>query len=314
MQVSPPAVVDGGSMADSPANRCEFGKAFDQLTVDCPAFQPRAFVAATSYGKPLGTHVACAHLLVGEIGHNQFYPRCALGSARERVRWVANVGPGRIEVSRALQAEFGPWFTDFHRRLINAKAAVLAAPAGHVAAARAALATTVREFLLAFESVVAAEAARIEELGIAPATVTTMAAQALAEWQRSRRLEFPATDSTWMGRPALAERVPAVDMVRTPNLVVTRSMQPPVIKVIGQIDASNMLLLESALSEALRAETALVAVDLSGVTFCSVAGIRVLVRAVETGAALVSAAPAHIRRAFDAAGFDAIVESPEAVG
>jgi hypothetical protein len=183
MHVAPRGAVDAPpSMAGVPADRCDFGRCFDQLTVDCPAFQPRAFVAATSYGKPLGTHIACAHLLVGETGHNQFYPRCALGSDRDRVRWVASVGPGRIEMSRALQAEFGPWFEVFHRRLVNEKAALLAAPPGRVAAARATLATTVREFLLAFDSLVTAEAARLEELGLAPATITTMAARVLYEW------------------------------------------------------------------------------------------------------------------------------------
>lgn len=194
------------SIPMEPVNRCPYGQFFDRLEVDCPAFQPHPFVAATSYGKPLGTHVACAHLLVGEVEHNQFYPRCALGSHRERVEWVAAVGQRRFEVSRALQAEFGPVYTAFHRRLIDAKAAVLAAPPGAVAATRTELAATVRAFLLAFDSFVERHAARVEALGIAPDAVTAAAARVLGQWQHSRRLELPASDSTWLGRTAEAER------------------------------------------------------------------------------------------------------------
>jgi anti-anti-sigma regulatory factor len=303
------AVDPGAPIPMAPVNRCDFGQYFDRLTVDCPAFQPRPFVAATSYGKPLGTHVACAHLLAGEIGHNQFYPRCALGSPRERVRWVAAVGPGRFEVSRALQAEFGKTYGDFHRRLIDAKAAVLAAPPGNDTAPRAALAATVREFLLAFDSFVGAHAARVGELGIDPLAVTAETARVLEQWQRSRRLEFPTSDSTWMGRSAEVEPAPGEDVVRTPQLVITRSVEPRVITVTGQVDGANLDLLELALKEALPAGGD-VDVDVAGVTFCSVAALRLLVQAVESGTARLSGVPAHLRRAFEAAGFSAIFDHP----
>ncbi len=306
-----PETDPGAPIPLAPVNRCAFGQYFDRLTVDCPAFQPRPFVAATSYGKPLGTHMSCAHLLVGEIEHNQFYPRCALGSDRERVRWVAAVGPGRFEVSRALQAEFGAAYGDFHRLLIDAKAAVLAASPGDTAATREALAATVREFLLAFGSFVSANAARVEELDIDPAAVTAEAARVLGEWQRSRRLEFPASDSTRMGRSAGVSPAAGEDVVRTPQLVITRSPQPPVITVIGQVDEGNIDLLELAIREALHAGAGELGVDLAGVTFCSVAGLRVLARMVESGTARIEGASPHLRRAFDAAGFDAVFDSPE---
>ncbi|MGA7989593.1 MAG: STAS domain-containing protein [Candidatus Dormiibacterota bacterium] len=294
----------------APLDRCAFGQHFDRLTVECPAFQPRPFVAATSYGKPLGTHVACAHLLTGEIEHNQFYPRCALGSEHERVLWVAAVGPGRFEVSRALQAEFAGAYGDFHRRLIDAKAAVLAAPPGGAARARAALAATVREFLLAFDSFVGTHAARVEELGIDPAAVTAEAARVLQQWQRSRRLEFPQTDSTWMGRPG-AESAQGDEVARTPQLVITRSKEPPVITVTGQVDGMNLDLLELALNEASPTEARSLDVDVAGVTFCSVAGLRILARAAESGTVRLVGATPHLRRASGAAGFGAIFEAPE---
>jgi hypothetical protein len=88
--------------ASEPHDRCRFGRDFDRATVECPAFQRAQFIAATSYGKPLGTHVACAHLLVGELTTNQFYPRCSLGSDLDRTSWLETMGPRRIELLRAL--------------------------------------------------------------------------------------------------------------------------------------------------------------------------------------------------------------------
>jgi len=203
-------------------DRCGFGPSFDQNTVECPAFQPHPFVAATSYGKPLGTHIACAHLQVGEFGPNQFYPRCALGSERERVRWIAMVGRGKIELQRALQAEFEALNADFRRRLIDAKAALLGAAPARAELAQDALAATVREFLVDFDSFVGAHAARIAELGVSPAMVTATAARVLAEWQRSKRLDLPVADSTWMGRPVPLEPTPGENVLRAESSLVKR--------------------------------------------------------------------------------------------
>jgi hypothetical protein len=189
-------------------DRCDFGPAFDQNEVGCPAFQPHPFVAATSYGKPLGTHVACAHLQVGEFGRNQFYPRCALGSEHERERWIAMVGRGKLEVQRELQTEFEALNVDFRRRLIDAKAALLGAPPAGAELARDALAAAVREFVVGFAEFVDTHATRVAELGVSPAMVTATVAQILAEWQRSARLDLPVSDSTWMGRPMAFEPTP----------------------------------------------------------------------------------------------------------
>jgi len=190
------------------ADRCDFGPAFDQKDVGCPAFQPHAFVAATSYGKPLGTHVACAHLQVGEFGRNQFYPRCALGSDSERVQWIAMVGRSKLEVQSELQVEFEAVNADFRRRLIDAKAALLGAPPAGADRARDALAATVRDFIAGFDSFVGAHATRVAELGVSPAVVTATVARILAEWQRSARLDLPVSDSTWIGRPMALEPTP----------------------------------------------------------------------------------------------------------
>jgi hypothetical protein len=171
-------------------DRCHFGREFDRTNVDCPAFQRAQFIAATSYGKPLGTHVACAHLVVGELGKNQFYPRCALGTDVERLRWIAMMGPARLEVQRALGAEFERLYPDSLRKLIAAKAESLAEPPDR-RTSRLALAAVVRDFVEEFGVFVTTHASRIAELGFSASDLTARVAIVLGEWQNSARLDLP---------------------------------------------------------------------------------------------------------------------------
>ncbi len=186
--------------ASEPRDRCRFGGDFDQATVDCPAFQRAQFIASTSYGKPLGTHVACAHLMVGELSTNQFYPRCSLGSDLERMRWLAMMGPGRMEVIRTLTIEFEALYPDSLRRLIAAKAAALA-EAPDSRSGRLALAAVVREFVEEFSAFINAHADRIAEIGASPTELSARATRVLGEWQHSSRLDLPGTDEQPILRP-----------------------------------------------------------------------------------------------------------------
>jgi hypothetical protein len=181
---------NGGS---SPGDRCGFGREFDLTSVACPAFQRAQFVAATSYGKPLATHVACAHLMVGELSTNQYYPRCSLGSDSERMRWLAMMGPGRIEVLRALNAEFERRHSGSLQQLVTAKAMALAEPP-EAHEGRAALAARVQDFVSEVTAFVNTHAARIADLGISPADITARVAQALSDWQHGSRLDLPGLD------------------------------------------------------------------------------------------------------------------------
>lgn len=194
------------TQASEPRDRCRFGRDFDTAAVRCPAFQRAQFIAATSYGKPLGTHVACAHLLVGELTTNQFYPRCSLGSDLEKMRWIAMMGLGRIEVLRALNAEFETLYAASLRELVAAKASALADPPDD-RSGRLALAAVVREFVNGFTAFVNANADRIAEIGISPSDLTTRATRVLGEWQHSSRLDLPGLDEQSVLRP---ETLPAL--------------------------------------------------------------------------------------------------------
>jgi hypothetical protein len=149
--------------------------------------------------------VACAHLLVGELTTNQFYPRCALGSDLERMRWLAMMGPARIEVLRALNAEFETLYAGSLRQLVSAKAAALADPPDG-RSGRQALAVVVREFVAQFTAFIDANADRIAEIGISPTELTARATRVLGEWQHSSRLDLPGLDEQSILRP---ENLPA---------------------------------------------------------------------------------------------------------
>src|SRR5579864_124423 len=105
-----------------PADLCPYPRPFAMSFAGCAAFQPQVFVAATSRGEPLGTHVGCVHLRAGELERNKFYARYALGEEAERRRWLEQVGQGRLEILRGLQDEFEEIGERYRAPLVAAKA------------------------------------------------------------------------------------------------------------------------------------------------------------------------------------------------
>ncbi len=304
-RLSPPAAAE-------PTDRCHFGRDFDRATVACPAFQRAQFIASTSYGKPLGAHVACSHLVVGELSTNQFYPRCALGSDLERMRWLAMMGPGRMEVMRTLTAEFEAIHPDALRRLIAAKAAALA-DAPDSRSGRVALAALVREVVAEFTEFVSTHAERIAEIGISPAELSARATRVLGEWQRSARLDLPGNDGQSTLRPDLLEASGHGDAVSAGGLMISRASDPASLTLVGSIDQSNLEAVAGAVKDAASSGQP-VTIDLSAVTFCSVAGLRMLIGAAETGAITLAGMQSQLRRALTAAGFAPATDGETRVG
>jgi anti-anti-sigma regulatory factor len=299
LRVSPPA-------AAQPRDRCRHGRDFDRATVACPTFQRSQFVASTSYGKPLGVHVACSHLVVGELSTNQFYPRCALGTDLERMRWLAMMGPGKMEVMRSLTTEFESVHPDALRMLIAAKAAALA-DAPDSRSGRVALAALVREFIAAFTAFVTTHAERITEIGVSPADLSARATRVLGEWQHSARLDLPGHDGQSAVRPDLLDVPRNDDVVNVAGLLISRASRPASLTLVGSIDQSNLDTVEGALEDAASSGQP-VTIDLSAVTFCSVAGLRMLMSAAETGTIRLEGMQSQLLRALAAAG---LVPAPD---
>jgi len=291
-----------GAIGEDHTDRCRFQHAFESALVPCTAFQSQPFIAATSYGKPLGAHIACAHLRAGESGRNQFYPRCALGDERGRLRWVANVGPGTVEVARSLQAEFESVASKYRPRLIAAKATLLDEAPPLRRQARDALAALAQEFLAEVEAFVSQNAARISQTGVSAASLNSMATSALLEWQGDRRLDLPSIDEEWIGRTAPEAEPAGSDVVDESGLLITTSSRPPLVRLTGQIDQANLSAVAAALEQGRLAGTP-VQVDVSGLTFCSVGGMRILVQAVAAGDVQLIGIPPHMASAFNAADF-----------
>ena len=287
---------------DEPRDRCGFVHRFDRGTVDCPAFQRVPFIAATSYGKPLGSHAACGHLQVGELHRNQFYPRCSLGADVERMQWVARMGPGRVEVLRALNAEFETLHAGSLRKLVAAKSAALAADADD-RGARSEVARVVREFNADFTSFVNDRADRIEEIGLSPGDLTTRVGQVLADWQRSAQLDLPGFEERSALRPEVLHPVIAEDVVVAPGLLITRAIEPLRLSIIGQIDQANLDAVLPVLDDAMSAGVE-VTIDVAALSFCSVSGLRALIKAVDSGNVELRGMPPHLSRALAAARLD----------
>jgi anti-anti-sigma regulatory factor len=288
----------GGHDSD---DRCRFQHSFNREPMPCPAFQSLAFVAATSYGTPLRTHVACAHLQVGEAARNQFYPRCALGNERDRERWVAGVGPGEVEVIRALMDEFESIAAPYRPRLVAAKATVIAEARRRTGQSRDALASLVTAFLSDVNAFIALRADAIAETGISPASLSATIARTLDTWQANRRLDLPGIEEHWIGRAEQEVALDSAEIIAVPGLSIGTSTQPSEVRLTGQIDGGNLMAVTAALDAAALAG-APVRVDLSGVTFCSLGGLRHLAIGAGSGDLRLVRVPAHFRRALAAAG------------
>jgi anti-anti-sigma factor len=95
------------------------------------------------------------------------------------------------------------------------------------------------------------------------------------------------------------------------ELTVRRGAEPsgvPVLLLHGELDSSNVALLEAALAQALVGPPASVAFDLAGLRFMDSAGIAVLVSAAAQVALVEIRSPSPIiRRVLDATGLTALL-------
>jgi len=88
-------------LTDQHADRCVYPRPFPEGFDACPAFQGTSFIAADSRNRPLRTWRTCRHLGTGKDLENRgrFYPRCALGDQRQRLHWLAQVGPAKLDIA-----------------------------------------------------------------------------------------------------------------------------------------------------------------------------------------------------------------------
>lgn len=90
-------------------------------------------------------------------------------------------------------------------------------------------------------------------------------------------------------------------------LRISRLVQPPGLRLTGDIDASNVTAVADALAKAMQGEGD-VHLDLSGLTFCDVGGMRAIVSAAErlggTRRLVLRGLPSHLQHVIRVIGWD----------
>lgn len=180
-----------GSGQDSgpPPDNCPYSRPFPEDFSACPTFQAQQFVAATTREKPLGMHLSCAHLRVGEHAHNRFYAQCALGTAADRRAWLRKVGERRVETMRRLTVEFNEMYGGQTEPLLAAKAAAIASPNDPAAAEE--LERRLADLSTAMDEFLSHESPTLEEIGFPVATLRVFIDDVLERWRESPRLGSP---------------------------------------------------------------------------------------------------------------------------
>jgi anti-anti-sigma regulatory factor len=284
------------------------------------------FVATDSMNHPLPPELTCRHLTTGSAapGGGAFYARCGLGSAAERMHWLALVTPARLEVMRALQEEFDAALAPRRDALFRARAALLDRP--DAGARRAALDAALADFLAAAASFLAEREERFQDVGLPTAPLLALVEEMCRTWVRARdwgaagrqHLDaFAATSQAFLQPVAQAPWQQPVGqhgagsvveqaLLDTGTLRVTRLPGGGGVGVHGEVDARNADLLAAILETAL-AGSGEQHLDASGLLFCAVSGLRALVRAargLRPGASLVvHGMPEHTRRVMSLVGW-----------
>ncbi|HEV7677281.1 MAG TPA: STAS domain-containing protein [Candidatus Dormibacteraeota bacterium] len=331
----------GGEASD----RCPHRRPFPADFIGCEAHQAVTFVPTDSLHRPLLTALTCRHLTAGQSGTGssaRYYARCALGAEPERLRWLAMVTPARLEVMRVLQAEFDAATAPQRDALFAARAGWREQPRS--IELRHELDARVREFLATATAFVETNADRFGDVGLPPGALLRLVEDLTGAWARSRgewddgrrgldgrprstgrpggddlaalplasqAFLRPVAEAPWRqdagqgGTPPGTEQAAEV-LLDTGAVRVARLSGASRVTLSGEVDAANAEVVATALVTGLagRGDRHL---DLSGLLFCAVAGLRAMVQASECvepgGRVLVHGMPVHLQRAMHLVGW-----------
>lgn len=301
---------------DARPDRCPHSRAFTAEFVEnpcCSAFQATTFTVADLRHRPLNTTLTCRHLTVGNGQQNggRFYPRCGLGSAEDRLRWLAAFGTARLDVVRSLEEEFEAEMAEGRDQLLEARERLLAAAAGD-STALADFELRLIEFVDGASAFIAERAVRFADVGLAADQLSELLAEWASTWARSRDSHGPAISDlplsifarespTFVPGGNGSRPGPQAGDAGAAGLVLEHTADPCGLRLGGNIDVSNSMVLAAALSAA-AASMAEVTVDFRGVLFCDVSGLRALVQAagqIDGGRRIrVVGLPDHLLRAI----------------
>jgi anti-anti-sigma regulatory factor len=305
-------------LSDEQPDRCIYPRPFAEDFADCPAYQATSFIAADSRNQPLGEWRTCRHLTAGNQleSRGRFYPRCALGSRAQRLQWVAEVSPARVDVVRALQDEFDGFSLPHRRQLSEARSRLHAG--SRSATTEAETQELTDSFLQAIDRFLDANEARFQDAGLPTEPLRQLIREWVIAWVRTPEMAtLRLTDAppdafanpvrAFVGLPSepvtewsrrLWDRPIYSDTV----LQILPTMDPPGIALVGDVEASNVQAVARALA-GLPVGTSDVHLDLSGLLFCDLGGLQAIVRAaqaLEPGRRLVlHGIPRQLERALE---------------
>lgn len=299
-------------------DRCIYPRPFAEDFADCPAYQATNFIAADSRNQPLGEWRTCRHLTAGNELENRgrFYPRCALGSRPQRMQWLAQVSPARLDVVRALQDEFDGFSLPHRRQLSEARSRLHAGSRSR--SMEAETQELIDGFLQAIDRFLSANEDRFHDVGLPTQPLRQLIREWIQAWVRAPEMATPrfadAPPNAFAG-PARAfvglPTEPAAEWTRRlwdrpiysdTILQIVPTMDPPGIALVGDVEASNVPAVARALA-ALPPASGDVHLDLSGLLFCDLGGLQAIVRAaqaLEPGRRLVlHGVPRQLERALE---------------
>ncbi|HEX6549003.1 MAG TPA: hypothetical protein VF134_09710, partial [Candidatus Dormibacteraeota bacterium] len=188
-----------------PDDVCPFERPFPEGFDRCPAYGETDYVALDMQYRPLATLKTCRHLQVGTLSGRLtgFYPRCGLGNAEARRRWVERVHADRINQLRVLSSQLAAATSELTRELWEAKGDQLRAiRAGH----RGATATRrMRRLVRAYEDATReffdANAGELARIGLPADPLLELVRDALEEW-----VTRPSLEGNWQASESLLRR------------------------------------------------------------------------------------------------------------
>ena len=105
------------------ADRCPYSALVSTGECSCPAFDPITVDNFDSMNRPLEPLRTCRHLVAGQVRDQEgrFYPRCALGSAEQRDRWVEQDAPAVRRAFGELEARLNADVAEERHAVFEAK-------------------------------------------------------------------------------------------------------------------------------------------------------------------------------------------------
>jgi hypothetical protein len=166
------------------ADRCPYSRDFGPDFDDCVAYTQQEFTALDTRYRPLRPVLTCRHLVIGAVETGGYYPRCALGTAEDRIRWAREVGPDRLRSLRELSLEYRAWVAGIMPEVWESKGRLLAARAEmrDVKAATEDLHARVDDLVASAERWIDERAERLTALGLDPGVLKQLVTVATRTW------------------------------------------------------------------------------------------------------------------------------------